>query len=117
MGLLPFSSINKILGKSIDLLMKKPIPKEQLASFEETRNQYIKNLKLKDLTIKFKLGEGEFGKVFCVEDKFKKIYALKCISKKKTIESSMENFIINEKKLLEEINFPFINKLYNTFHD
>ena len=102
-ALLPFVAVNKVLGKSIYLLMNKPIPKEQLASFEKTKQKYIKSLKLKDLTIKYKLGEGEFGKVYCVEDKYKKVYALKCIPKKKIILNTMEDFIVREREILEKV--------------
>ena len=63
------------------------------------------------------LGSGAFGKVFLVEDKFKKIFALKCIKKKNVIANSLESYILSEKATLEEINYPFINKLYTTFHD
>ena len=93
-ALIPFLAVNKVLGKSIYLLINKPLPKEQLASFEETKKKYMKSLKVKDLIIKYKLGEGEFGKVFCVEDKFKKVYAVKCIPKKRTIMNNMEEYIV-----------------------
>ena len=55
---IPFASINKILGKSIDLLMKRPISKDQIRNYDDLRNQYIKGLKLKDFKVICKLGEG-----------------------------------------------------------
>ena len=114
---IPFASINKILGKSIDLLLKRPISQEQIKNYDDLRNQYIRGLKLKDFKVVSKLGEGQFGNVVCVEDKYNKCYALKCIEKNKTIENNMEDYILNQKRILEQIDFPFINKLYATYDD
>lgn len=75
------------------------------------------NLTLDKLKVKHELGEGLFGKVYCVEDEFKYEYALKCIEKKKIVENEMEKFVIFEKKILEQVNSPFVVKLYKTIND
>ena len=85
-----FSRISKILGNDLSVLMKKPFPKSEILAMNESKKKYIEGLELSDLTIKFKLGQGDMGEVFCVEDKFKRIYALKCISKKKIILNNLE---------------------------
>ena len=49
---------------------------------QKKKEDYIKKLKLSEFNVKYELGEGMFGKVLCVEDHCKKLYALKCIKKR-----------------------------------
>ena len=70
---------------------------------------------LKLLIIK-KIGDGHSGVVLLVKDQ-EKLYALKIISKGYVITQKLENFIRNEKKILWNLDFPFIIDLHKTFHD
>lgn len=73
---------------------------------------------LADLHLLRKLGEGQFGKVYLVENKKNNHkYALKCIEKNTIIQNKMEKFIQNEKEILEKIDFPLIVKFVTSSHD
>eukprot|EP00158_Paraphelidium_tribonemae_P006300 Partr_v1_DN27766_c1_g1_i4_m67247 putative AGC YANK protein kinase len=64
------------------------------------------------------VGKGAFGKVRIVQKKNdKKIYALKYINKMKCIKMKAVNNIIQERRLLEAINYPFITNLRFAFQD
>lgn len=55
------------------------------------------------------LGKGFFGNVFLAEKKDdKKLYALKVISKVDVIKKKFLESIKNEKKILEQIQHPFV---------
>lgn len=57
-----------------------------------------KSIKIDELQVIKKLGEGQFGNVFLVTDKDKDTcYALKSISKEETIKTRLEKHLINEK--------------------
>lgn len=47
----------------------------------------------------------------------KDLYALKCMNKKEIIENEMENYVKNEKKIMEDTYHPFIVRLEKTFKD
>ncbi|KAI0707121.1 kinase-like protein [Earliella scabrosa] len=64
------------------------------------------------------VGKGAFGKVRVVEHKkTKKLYALKYIDKAKCIKQKAVANIIQERRLLEEIDHPFIVNLRYAFQD
>jgi serine/threonine kinase 32 len=64
------------------------------------------------------VGKGAFGKVRVVEYKrTKKLYALKYIDKAKCIRQKAVANIIQERRLLEEIDHPFIVNLRYAFQD
>ncbi|KAG1747062.1 kinase-like domain-containing protein [Suillus paluster] len=64
------------------------------------------------------VGKGAFGKVRVVEHKrSKKLYALKYIDKARCIKQKAVANIIQERKLLEEIDHPFIVNLRYAFQD
>ena len=79
----------------------------------------IENLKLSDLIYVKELGFGQFGDVFLVVEKedHQKQYAIKTITRQKINEHGIEGNIVNEKRVLEKINHPFIVRLYKTFKD
>ncbi|EIW84113.1 kinase-like protein [Coniophora puteana RWD-64-598 SS2] len=64
------------------------------------------------------VGKGAFGKVRVVEHKkLKRLYALKYIDKAKCIKQKAIANIIQERRLLEEIDHPFIVNLRYAFQD
>ena len=78
----------------------------------------VEKMTLNDLIFIKKLGEGQFGNVFLVkEPRSGELYALKAISKHQIVEQSLERHTLQEKEVLEQVNFPFIMKMYRTFKD
>ncbi|EKM78124.1 hypothetical protein AGABI1DRAFT_114943 [Agaricus bisporus var. burnettii JB137-S8] len=64
------------------------------------------------------IGRGAFGKVRVVEHKrSKKLYALKYIDKSQCIRDKAVAHIIQERRLLEEIDHPFVVNLRYAFQD
>ncbi|KAI3654749.1 hypothetical protein MP228_000129 [Amoeboaphelidium protococcarum] len=64
------------------------------------------------------VGKGAFGKVRIVQKKNdKKIYALKYINKMKCIKMKAVNNVIQERRLLEDIEYPFVVNLRYAFQD
>ncbi|KAJ8521104.1 hypothetical protein ONZ45_g2147 [Pleurotus djamor] len=64
------------------------------------------------------VGKGAFGKVRVVEHKrSKKLYALKYIDKSRCIKQKAVANIIQERRLLEEIDHPFVVNLRYAFQD
>ena len=64
------------------------------------------------------IGKGGFGKVWKVENKkFKKIYALKEMSKAKVIDKKSEKSIKYERDLLSKLKHPFIVNMHYSFQD
>ncbi|GMT20647.1 hypothetical protein PFISCL1PPCAC_11944, partial [Pristionchus fissidentatus] len=64
------------------------------------------------------LGEGGFGKVMLVKHKeTDKYYAMKILNKAKTVEKKDVEGPINEKKILQRINFPFLVNMTCSFKD
>ena len=78
------------------------------------------DINLEDLVFIKTLGEGQFGNVSLVAHKSaagSKLYALKSISRTKIGQFGIETHIINEKQVLEEINYPSIIRLIKTYKD
>ncbi len=75
------------------------------------------NINLKELFYVKSLGIGKFGKVFLVHNK-KHFYAIKYSSLNKILEkqTSMKYFL-NEKKIMLQIDYPFVVKLVKTLKD
>ncbi|KZP22754.1 kinase-like protein [Athelia psychrophila] len=64
------------------------------------------------------VGKGAFGKVRVVEHKgTKKVYALKYIEKTKCIKQKAVANIIQERRLLEEVDHPFVVNMRYAFQD
>ena len=65
-----------------------------------------------------KLGFGQFGNVYLVKNTIdKNYYALKVISKYIVIQQNLENHLIQEKKVLQIAQFPFVMKYIKSFKD
>ena len=64
------------------------------------------------------IGKGGFGKVWKVyQKKYKKIYAMKEMSKIKIIDKKGMNYVKKERELLSKIYHPFIINMYYSFQD
>ncbi|XP_065324809.1 cAMP-dependent protein kinase catalytic subunit alpha-like isoform X3 [Gordionus sp. m RMFG-2023] len=64
------------------------------------------------------LGTGSFGRVILVQNKQSKyFYAMKVLDKQKIVKLKQVEHTINEKRILQAINFPFLIHMENTFKD
>ena len=64
------------------------------------------------------IGKGGFGKVWKVyQKKYKKIYAMKEMSKIKIIDKKGMSYVKKERELLSKIYHPFIINMYYSFQD
>jgi cGMP-dependent protein kinase len=73
------------------------------------------------------LGVGAFGQVKLVKlrpsaggkvgPSDPKTYALKCLSKKAIVNSPLQDYVINEKSIMSELEHPFILGFYGTMQD
>uniref|UniRef100_A0A1I8JN78 cAMP-dependent protein kinase n=1 Tax=Macrostomum lignano TaxID=282301 RepID=A0A1I8JN78_9PLAT len=61
------------------------------------------------------LGTGSFGRVMLVQHKqSKNFYAMKILDKQKVVKLKQVEHTLNEKRILQAINFPFLVRLdYN----
>ncbi|GFO40773.1 CAMP-dependent protein kinase catalytic subunit [Plakobranchus ocellatus] len=65
------------------------------------------------------LGTGSFGRVMLVQHKgeSKTYYAMKILDKQKVVKLKQVEHTLNEKKILQSINFPFLVRLEFSFKD
>ena len=83
---------------------------------------FTSSLNLKDITLTIEqlfyvkeLGQGAFGKVYLVHDN-KTFYAMKTAEVKKMIQDKeTAQLYLNEKRILNSMNYPFIVQLINTY--
>jgi serine/threonine protein kinase len=101
---------------------------DSLNYFTESRNPTIRRLSsfnpnkkkvnISDFEKIKVIGRGTFGKVILVESREdNKLFALKSIKKMHILKTNSLHNIINEKKIFEVIDSPFIIKLRQTFQD
>ena len=93
--------INALDSKSLELMKNKTI-------------LFDSDIKLDNLKYCKDLGAGNFGKVFLVKNQLF-YYALKTIQKSK-ISSKHKKLLKREKKILTELDHPFIVKLVQAYH-
>jgi serine/threonine protein kinase len=80
--------------------------------------QKYEKLALADLELKDTLGTGSFGRVrLCKHNSDKGHYALKILKKSEVIYLKQVDHVKTEKKILEELNHPFIVNLFGAFQD
>jgi len=76
------------------------------------------DITLSEMRIKSKLGEGQFGRVLCVEvgpeDQPEKM-AMKILERQRFSSARHEAMVMAERRLIEKINHPFHIKLINTY--
>jgi protein kinase A len=74
--------------------------------------------KLSDYELKKTLGNGSFGRVVLVKHRENgKFYALKILEKLSVVKSKQVEHTLNEKKILNAVNFPFIASYAASFKD
>lgn len=62
------------------------------------------------------IGRGAFSRVILVRKKDTgRLYAMKIMKKEKLVKEMKVNPIINERKIMHQLNHPFITKLYWAF--
>ena len=88
---------NKEKKKNLETLKRLDDSRRQLSRTARSSNIAFK-VDLKDLYVICKLGEGQMGKVYLVENKKnEQLYALKCVEKNIVLKHEMEKFLKAEK--------------------
>jgi len=96
----------------------KESPKEKKAVSPPQPKVEKKKFKLDDFIIMQTLGTGSFGRVHLVKHKETgKYYAMKVLVKRQIIESKQVEHTINEKKILETLDHPYMVNLIGSFKD
>jgi serine/threonine protein kinase len=73
---------------------------------------------LEDFVVGRTIGTGSFGRVHMVKDKKTNQYcAMKALIKAEVVQGRQVEHTVNEKKILEMIDHPFVVKLITTFQD
>ncbi|XP_037069976.1 cAMP-dependent protein kinase catalytic subunit 1 isoform X1 [Pollicipes pollicipes] len=87
--------------------------------FEEKWKNPSKNTAaLEDFELLKTLGTGSFGRVMLVQHKgTKEYYAMKILDKQKVVRLKQVEHTLNEKRILQAINFPFLVSLQYHFKD
>lgn len=88
---------------------------KQVPAFENVTSNSIRNIRLEDFFYIKKISSSQFGNVHMIRDNCGNFYALKSFNKSELIEYEVQKFISEEKKILEEIAFPFIIELGKVF--
>ncbi|CAM9504623.1 unnamed protein product [Chrysoparadoxa australica] len=92
--------------------------KEKEASTRTTDHKHYVKLKPEDLEVQRTLGAGAFGNVKLVKSKETgEPFALKCQAKSAILENELQEHVLDERRLLMELNDPFILKLHSSFQD
>jgi len=116
-----FSSFQKVQKKAetlsgVDELVAKL--EDTYLSTESKKRTELRGCTVKDFDVKATLGTGSFGRVRLVRHtKSGRVYALKMLSKALVLRTKQVEHIMSEKRLLSEIQFPFIINLYASFKD
>ncbi|KAF9583053.1 camp-dependent protein kinase catalytic subunit [Lunasporangiospora selenospora] len=73
---------------------------------------------LADFTMSRTIGTGSCGRVHLVQSVYNsRFYALKVLKKRQVIESNQVEHVNEEKRILEQIRYPFLVKTWGTFQD
>jgi len=107
-------AVVRLLGPLEDILKKTAVSYEGQV---QSHNWKPAGIKFSDLKIVGVLGRGSYGYVQLVKDEAGKTYALKAISKQRVVDTHQKDHIFNEKRLMQELDHPFMIKLYQTYKD
>ncbi|KAL7714072.1 non-specific serine/threonine protein kinase [Entamoeba marina] len=84
--------------------------------YDQLYNKTNKKIGFDDFTLVRVIGRGNFGKVLQVKKKDTgRVYAMKVLDKAKVKKTKQEKHTNDEKKILQNINHPFIVKLHYAF--
>ena len=81
---------------------------KQMPHFDNVTKNGLQNIKMEDFFYIKKISASQFGNVHMVRDNYGNFYALKSYNKAELIEYEVQKFINEEKKILDQIAFPFI---------
>ena len=89
---------------------------ESTDDMAEVKHKITKRYAQKDFKLLKTVGKGSFGRVFMVERlEDKKIFAMKVLNKQKLIERNQYEHTLSERKILEDIDHPFLVGLRASF--
>ncbi|KAL4498348.1 hypothetical protein ABPG72_013154 [Tetrahymena utriculariae] len=121
LGEINHDQLVECIGGPIETILKKNLQSHEvryMKKYDASSNQKYAELKLEEMIYIKKLGFGQFGSVYLVKNKHdNQFYALKVIQKAQVIQQNLEKHLIQEKKVLEVAQFPFMMKFIKTFKD
>ncbi|ETN99595.1 hypothetical protein RFI_37875 [Reticulomyxa filosa] len=109
-----------LLGPLEEIMKRNMQEYEMPVSENKQLNHALKNdiCKLKEFEIVGILGRGAFGTVKLVVDPYTNTsYALKAIRKNQVVELGQQSHILNEKRVMQLMDSPFLVNLRGTFKD
>ncbi|KAL4499727.1 hypothetical protein ABPG72_017267 [Tetrahymena utriculariae] len=113
-----YKTFQKCIGGDIEKVIKanEDSHEKKMANLEDKKD--YSHIKLDHLIFIKKLGFGQFGSVYLVRNKDTgALYALKSVSKAQIIEQNLEKHLLQEKQVLETVNFTFVMQFIRTFKD
>ncbi|NP_001287845.1 cAMP-dependent protein kinase catalytic subunit beta isoform X4 [Piliocolobus tephrosceles] len=101
-----------------DRSMKEFLAKAKEDFLKKWENPTQNNAGLEDFERKKTLGTGSFGRVMLVKHKAtEQYYAMKILDKQKVVKLKQIEHTLNEKRILQAVNFPFLVRLEYAFKD
>lgn len=119
-SIIDVSRFQTIIGPNLEIVFANNLNSHEVKMLNDDKQfrDKVANLQLKDLIFIKKLGEGQFGQVLLVKGyAHDDLYALKAISKKQIMAENLEKHTLQEREVLQLVNFPFIMRMYRTFKD
>eukprot|EP00753_Platysulcus_tardus_P016257 PLAT5565.1.p1 GENE.PLAT5565.1~~PLAT5565.1.p1 ORF type:complete len:720 (-),score=419.53 PLAT5565.1:286-2445(-) len=87
-------------------------------SSKEAMYSFFEAIPFEELTAKATIGCGAFGRVKLVKHETSgKTYALKCLVKNDIVKNNLQEHVMNELRVMMDLDHPFILKLHNTYKD
>lgn len=103
---------------SWDKSMKEFLAKAKEDFLRKWENPPPSNAGLEDFERKKTLGTGSFGRVMLVKHKAtEQYYAMKILDKQKVVKLKQIEHTLNEKRILQAVEFPFLVRLEYSFKD
>uniref|UniRef100_A0A8I5NG41 cAMP-dependent protein kinase n=2 Tax=Cercopithecinae TaxID=9528 RepID=A0A8I5NG41_PAPAN len=100
------------------LSVKEFLAKAKEDFLKKWENPTQNNAGLEDFERKKTLGTGSFGRVMLVKHKAtEQYYAMKILDKQKVVKLKQIEHTLNEKRILQAVNFPFLVRLEYAFKD
>ncbi|XP_069334233.1 cAMP-dependent protein kinase catalytic subunit beta isoform X11 [Eulemur rufifrons] len=103
---------------SSEISVKEFLAKAKEDFLKKWENPPPNNAGLEDFERKKTLGTGSFGRVMLVKHKAtEQYYAMKILDKQKVVKLKQIEHTLNEKRILQAVNFPFLVRLEYSFKD